>query len=50
MLDYTLSDGRRDCLISITQIYEKLMANKSPTKENIQQAHLLGWAMEMVSC
>lgn len=48
MLDYNLSGGHRDHLIAVTGMYKNLMGNKGLTKENLQQAHLLGWSMELV--
>lgn len=49
MLDYVLSDGHRDLLLNVTNMYRDLMANKEITTENIKLAHLLGWCIEIVS-
>lgn len=49
MLDYTLSGGHRDILLILTKMYEDLMVDKEMTTENVKQAHVLGWSMEIVS-
>lgn len=49
MLDYVLCDGHRDEMLIITKMYEDLMVNKGMTAENIKQAHVLGWCMELVN-
>lgn len=49
MLDYVLCDGHRDQLMMLTNMYQDLMVNKEMSTENIKQAHLLGWSLEIVS-
>lgn len=49
MLDYTLSGGHRDQLLVLSEMYQDLMVNKELRAENIKQAYLLGWSMEIVS-
>lgn len=49
MMDYVLSDSGRTLLMNTTKMYRDLMVNKEITTENIKQAHILGWSMELVS-
>lgn len=49
MLDYNLSGGQRQLSNSCVKMYQDLIVNKEITTENIKQAHLLGWCMELVS-
>lgn len=49
MLDYVLCDGHRDGMLILIKMYEDLMANKEMTAENLKQAHVLGWCLEIVS-
>lgn len=49
MVDHVNSNGHRDMVKILTKMYQDLMVNKEVTAENIKQAQLLGWCMEMVS-
>lgn len=49
MLDHVNSNGHRDMVKILTKMYRDLMVNKDITAENIKQAQLLGWCMEIMS-